>query len=560
MSLFAMVAPAAEPAGSQPEDQVDPPNRSAVATTPSQPSTPYLMTKKGYLHPMKTYVWLTLFIVGLMSALWYIMGIGPGANGSLPPGFAFGASDLYFHSIAIGVASLGVYFVVLVFDLDRYEPAIDFPLSYRAMAATVIGAIGAFFYLRPVFIPALAPIPLGLILLGLLLLADVGGALLIQLYLLPGKLAGTYDPSQNRLGMIPKWRYLPSWKDFRKMDSAYWLTFTAVIGAFIAGVTGFVVFWLNYFVIDIGVSPGIFSGYLAWLGGAQQALPIVMGSHSHAIVMCLILGLAAVVAKRFNVLSLSGWPRRVAKLGMWVGITGLIALTTIFILEAYTTVFPAGNPGLFFASNPGGPISLYSWGTNSANGMAADDSMMLWASLGAMIMLVPLLFTRAGGRPAWKDPVRAAILGTWVLTFIATPLEGFYIEFHEATLSGTPPDVVFGNLQYFALIAIPLVCMGLLAIDFYQDRRGPRSAAAALSIFSVLIALVSGYIYIYYTATNATGAPAWVFGFGLLLMDLFLLFAMAAVYVGRAEKIEPAAGSNAPVGGPAPVATQESTT
>ena len=499
------------------------------------------MTKKGYLHPMKTYVWLTLLIVGIMSTLYFVLGLSPSAQGSLPPAFGFGASDLYFHSIAIGVASLGVYFVVLVFDLDKHEPLIDFPLSYRAMAATVVGAIGAFFYLRPVFNKYLAPIPLGLILLDLILLADVGGALLIQLYLLPGKLSGSYDPSQNRLGMIPKWRYLPSWKDFRKMDSAYWLTFTAVIGAFIAGVTGFVVFWMNYFVIDIGVSPGLFTGYIAWLGGAQQVLGTAMGSHSHAIVMCLLLGLAAVVAKRFNVLSLSGWKRSMAKVGMWVGVTGVVALTTMFFLEAYTTVFPNGVPPALFASTPGGPIQL--WSYTALNGMASDDTTMLWAALGAMIILVPLLYTEVRGKPAWKDPVRAAILGTWILTFIATPIEGFYIEFHEATLSGTPPDVVFGNLQYFALIGIPLVCMGLLAIDFYQDNRGTRTAAATFAIFSVLIALVSGYIYIFYTATSASGPSAWVFGFGLLLMDLFLLFAMAAVYLGHAEKIEPVPGS-----------------
>lgn len=235
------------------------------------------MTERGYLHPMKTYVWITLFLIGLMPLLYYVMGLGPSAQGSLPPALGFGASDLYFHSIAIGIAALGVYLVFMVFDLDKYEPAIDFPIPYRALVATIFGAIGAFLYLRPIFNANLAPIPLGLILLGLIFLADVGGALLVQLYLLPGKISGTYDPSQNRLGMIPKWRYLPSWKDFRKMDSTYWLTFVTVISAFVAGVIGFVVFWMNYFVIDIGVSPSIFNGYISWLGGAQAVLGITMG-------------------------------------------------------------------------------------------------------------------------------------------------------------------------------------------------------------------------------------------------------------------------------------------
>lgn len=522
-------------------DEVDS-GPSSGAVYPPKKLSRYLMTKRGYLHPNKTYVWITLLTMGIMSVLYFVLGISPNAQGTLPPAFnagtggAPGVSDLYFHSIAIGMAALGVYFVVLAFDLDRYEPAIDFPICYRALLATILGSVGAFFYLRPVFQQWLAPLPLGLLLVGLIFLADVGGALLIQLYLLPGKLAGTYDPSQNRFGMIPKWRTLPSWRDFRKMDSSYWLTFIAVIGAFIAGITGFVVFWLNYFVIDIGVSPGIFSGYVAWMGGAQNFWSVAVGSHSHAIVMCMLLGLAAVIAKRFEVLGLTGWKRTVAKAGLWVGATGVIALTTIFFLEAYTTVFPSGNPGLFFASNPG-PFTLYAWGTTDVNGMAADDTMMLWASLGAMIVLVPLFFTPHKGKPAWKDPVRASILGTWILTFIATPLEGFYIEFHESTLSGNPPDIVFGNLQYFALIGIPLVCMGLLAIDFYQEKRSTRTAASVFAIFGTLIAMVSGFTYVYYT--QSSGSPAsWVFGFGLLLVDLSLLVAMLAVYLGNPEKVE----------------------
>jgi hypothetical protein len=502
----------------------------------------YLMTKRGYLHPNKTYVWITLLIVGVMSVLYFILGINPGAQGTLPPGFdagsggAPGVSDLYFHSIAIGMAALAVYFVVLAFDLDRYEPAIDFPLCYRALLATVFGAAGAFFYLRPIFTQELAPIPLGLLLLGLVFTADVGGALLVQMYLLPGKISGTYDPSQNRFGMIPVWRTLPSWTDFRKMDSSYWLTFIAIIGAFIAGITGFVVFWLNYFVIDLGVSPALFSGYIAWMGGAQSFWGVTLGSHSHAIVMCLILGLVGVVAKRFEVLSLPGWKRTVAKVGLWVGATGVIALTAIFFLEAYTTVFPGGNPGLFFASNPGS-FTLYAGAGVDTNGMAADDTMMLWASLGALIVLLPLFFTTLKGRPAWKDPVRFSILATWILTFIATPLQGFYIEFNESSLAGNPPDLVFGNLQYFALIGIPLVCIGLLAIDFYQEKRSTRTTASIFAIFGTLIALVTGFIYVFYT-TGSTSAAAWGFGLGLLLMDLFLLVAMVGVYLGNPEKVE----------------------
>ncbi|MGA3021420.1 MAG: hypothetical protein ABSE66_01235 [Thermoplasmata archaeon] len=498
-----------------------------------KPASRYLMTKRGYLHPQKTYVWITLLIIGVMSLLYFVLGLSPDAQGTIPPAFSFGASDLYFHSIAIGFAALGVYLVFMAFDLDKYEPPIDFPLSYRALVANVVAAIGAFFYLRPVFNQQLAPIPLALILTGLILLADVGGALLVELYLLPAKMEGTYDPDKNMFGMIPRWASLPSWKQFRKMDSAYWLTFVTVIGTFIAGITGFVVFWMNYFVIDIGQSPGLLSGYVNWLGGPSAVLGSAMGSHSHAIVMCLILGIVAVTAQRFEVLHSTGWKRTVSVVGLWVAITGVIALSIMFFLETYTTVFPNGVPPLLFASDPGGSIQFYSY--TAANGMASDDTTMLWAAIGAMIVLVPLFFMRARGTPTWRDPVRASILATWIFAFIATPIMGFYIEFNEASLSGTPQDLTFGALQYFALIGIPAICMALLAVDFYVGQRGSRTPIAGFAMLSILLALVGGYYYSFLDWQQGSWAY-WLFNVGFVLMGLFILAAMVAVFRGVPEK------------------------
>ncbi len=518
-------------------------------TEPKDPGNPqtkapsrYLMTRKGYLHPMRTYLWITLLIVGIMSALWFVVGIGPNAQGTIPPAFAFGASDLYFHSIAIGIASLAVYFVIMAFDLEKYEPNIDFPMAYRATLATIIGAIGAVFYLQPVYQPALAPIPLGLILVGLILLGDVGGALLIQLYLLPGKLSGRYDSSKNILGMIPRWSCLPSRSDFKKMDATYWFTFVSVIATFIAGMIGFVTFWLNYFVIDIGIAPSIFSGYIAWMGGASAFLGYTMGAHSHLIGMTIILGVVAVVAKRFGVLELAGLKRRVAKFGMWVSGVGIAVMTTVFLLEAFTTVWPSSTPPLLFASNPGG---FQLWSSTASNGMAGDDSTMLLASVGAMILFIPLLFTSIRGKPAWKDPIRVSLLATWILAYIATPIEGFFIEFNEATMSGGPTDIVFGNQQYFALFGITLVTMAFLAVDFFQDERGARNVVAASGMLVTTFSVVLGYIYAFFDpgVLNPDGTlggmttSGWLYSAGLLLVSVVAVVAMVAVYRGAKEAV-----------------------
>ena len=94
-----------------------------------RPSSQYLMTRKGFLLPMKTYVWITLFITGLMSALWFVVGVGPGAQGTIPPAFVLGGADLYFHSIAIVWASLLVILVVVAFKFAKYEPSVVFPIA-----------------------------------------------------------------------------------------------------------------------------------------------------------------------------------------------------------------------------------------------------------------------------------------------------------------------------------------------------------------------------------------------------------------------------------------------
>jgi len=91
-------------------------------------------------------------------------------------------------------------------------------------------------------------------------------------------------------------------------------------------------------------------------------------------------------------------------------------------------------------------------------------------------------------------------------------------------------------LQYFALIGNTVVCMALPAVEFYVDRRGARTPMAGFAMISVLLATVGGYIYAFYT-TDSGSAGYWLFNVGFLLMDLFLLGAMVAVYRGRNVKI-----------------------
>jgi hypothetical protein len=490
---------------------------------------------------MKTYVWITLLVTGIMSALWFVLGVGPDAQGTIPPAFAFGWSDLYFHAIAIGIASLAVYLVIMSFDLEKYEPNIDFPMAYRATLATIIGAAGGFLYLRPVFHQYLAPIPLGLILVGLILLGDVGGALIVELYFLPAKLTDRYDSSNNTLGMIPRWSNLPNWSDFRKMDGTYWFTFVTVISTFIAGMIGFVVFLLNYFVVDLGISPSMFAGYVGWIGGGSAMLGYTMGAHSHVIGMTIILGVVAVAAKRLGILNLTGTKRTVAKLGMWVSSVGIMIMTLVFLLEGFTTLWPSATPPLLFASYPG---SVQLWSSTASNGMAGDDSTMFLASAGAMIMLVPLMFASIKGKPAWKDAIRLSVLATWILAYVATPIEGFFIEFNEATMHGGPTDIVYGQQQYFALFGITMVTIAFLLVDFFQDKKGVRSQIARLGMLVTTFTVIVGYIYAFLDPgiLNSDGTMSgslwgYVYAAGVLLVSVVVIVATIAVYRGTHDAI-----------------------
>ena len=504
---------------------------------------------------MKTYVWITLFVTGLMSALWFVVGVGPAAQGTIPPAFVLGPSDLYFHSIAIGLACLLVMFVVVEFKIDRYEPSVDFPIAYRATLATIVGAVGAFMYLRPVFHSWFAPLSTGIILLGLLLLGDVGGALLLELYLLPSKLAGRYDSKNNILGMVPRWSNLPKWADFRRMDGSYWLTFVAGVGTFIAGAIGIVAFWLQYFVVDFNVSSGFLNGYIAWMGGGAAFLDSVIGPHSHVIGITLMVGVVAVVAKRYGVLGLAGWKRTAARVGLWVSGTGVAVMSFVYILEG----FFQWSPPLIFAYDYGGPISL--WSFTASNGIAGDDSTMFWASVGGLILLVPLMLTQFKGKPAWKDPIRMAVLGTWLMAYFATPLEGFVIEFNEQAWSGTPLDIAFGAQQYFALFGLTMAALAFLAMDFFQDNPLLRRSVAWFGTVVTAFAVVAGLAYTYVDpgilasdGSLATTGTGYLYALGMGLTSLFLFVAAVSVArVPHGRLIYPVAKVATPIPAPVPV-------
>lgn len=466
-----------------------------------------------YKVTFKSAVWGTIGATVLMASLYVLFG--------LPPGFDTYYAVMFFHAIGIGIAALAVYMVIVAFDLRKYEPGLDMPLYYRALSAVLFGAIGGILFLIPET-QTLRGLPMGFTFLGLLMLADAGGALFIELLLLPRKKAGVYvlnyelRPVPTQMGYLS--RMLPLRKEdraaYRHMDLAYWLVLGAVGSAFVAGVLGFV----NLYVMTFG--PSIFSGYIAFMGPNYDILGNTLDPHSHEMALAIMAGVIAIAAERFGVLRTADVRQKIAKFGLAVSLAGVVGMTVVFLAIAFGNF----DPGTLFQDAAG-------------NGLAGDDAVMTIIAVGAMIALVPLALTKreAGGRPSWRDPVRLSLLGTWVAAVVISVVAAFYIEFHEDVFQTTllANDVVFGELQsLFGVFLLTAVSLILLAVDLYKVEGASRRIvgwAAGLGI-----------------AVGTAGAMAWAFldpsttgiAFGIHLLGIGLT-AVAAIVSAIAIQATP---------------------
>ncbi|HYM38645.1 MAG TPA: hypothetical protein VEY12_00675 [Thermoplasmata archaeon] len=409
-----------------------------------------------YKVTFKSAVWGTLLATVLMAALYAVFG--------LPPGFDSYYAIMFFHSIGIGIAAMAVFMVIVAFDLRKYEPGLDMPLYYRALSAVLFGSIGGLLFLIPET-QALRGLPMGFTFLGLLMIADAGGALFIELLLMPRKKAGVYAmnyelrPVPTQMGYLS--RMLPLRKEdraaYRRMPMSYWLVLFSVASAFIAGILGFVNLWVMTF------GPGIFSGYLSFMGPNYDILGNTLDPHSHEMALAIMAGVIAIAAERFGVLRTSDVREKVAKLGLSISLAGVVGMTVVFLAIAFGNFSP---PTLF--ADPTG-----------TNGMAGDDAVMTIIAVGAMIALVPLALTKreADGQPSWRDPVRLSLLGTWVAAVVISVVAAFYIEFHEDVFQTTllANDAVFGELQsLFGVFLLTAVSLILLAVDLYKVEGSSR--------------------------------------------------------------------------------------
>ncbi len=466
-----------------------------------------------YMISIKMMTAATIAVIVVMAGLYSFLG--------LPPGLDTYYSKMYFHSIGIGIAALAVYLVISVFNLQKYEPPIDFPMSYRAFAAVLFAAAGGIFYLKPNLDVMFTDIPLGLYIIAFILIGDVGGALLIQLLILPRKQAGTYKPSVRttppRMGpeyilrMLPKREDLPL---YAMAGGAYWLAVIAVSSAFIAGMIGFVNLWVRIFGLSF------LSGYASWLGlDSGGFLDATLDPHSHEMALAIMAGIVALVAHRFHILGFKGLRKSAARLGLWIASIGVVAMTVIMLAIAFFNY----SPPTLFASADG------------VNGMAGDDAVMSIIALGAMIAVIPLAMTKLNNKSSWKDSVRLTLLGTWVGAVAISVFQAFYIEFHEDLFGSAlaSNDAVFSQVQpLFGVFLMAGLALVLLAVDYYEIKGPLRRYAGWVAGIGLVIATVGSSFWTF-ADPSVGGLPYWTHILGVLVVGASALLASFSIYTTR---------------------------
>jgi hypothetical protein len=452
---------------------------------------------------MRRLAWWTLAITAVMGALYFLVGF--------PPAFDGYYAKMYFHAIGLGIAALAADLVVEAFDLEAYEPALDFPVRYRAFMSVVFGALGGLVYLNRDVFASLPDLGVLFLIVAFVLALDVAAALLVELIVLPRKKAGVYDSRSHSI-VDYVGRLIP----FRPVDraayagqgSSYWLVVVSIASVCVAMLIGFI----NLAVRAFG--PSIFGGYMSWLGldvaGFEGA---TLDPHSHMIALAIVGLMVAVVMVRFGVFDGTSVLRRnVARAGGWIAIVGIVLTTLVLGAAAFVN----------FA-----PPTVFTSGPNDINGLASDDLIMTVVFVGAMVVAAAALMSRQ----AWRNGLRLTILGSWVAMVAITVLMGFYIELNQVQFTGSlaANDASFAAAHPMTGIFLMVVLsLALLLVDFFGVAGRARRIVVAIGAIGLIAAAV-GTTFWTFIDPSTSGTPFALYIGGIAICYLAVLVASVAV-------------------------------
>ncbi len=481
-----------------------------MATTFDQPTEARPVT---YVHAhhlsLRALTSATLAITAVMGALYFAVGF--------PPAFDTFYEKMYFHAIGIGIAALLAYLMLDTFGLEAHEPPIDFPIRYRAFLAVVFGAIGGLLAISPAVWTGLPDLGMVFFVIAFVLVADVGGAMLVELIVLPRKRAGVYSGDSHSV-LDYFFRLVPETAAdraaYRGLGSGYWLAVFSLGAAVVAALIGFVNLWVRAF------GPSIFGGFYGLFGLDRGGiLDATLDPHSHMIALAIVAGIVAAVVVRLRALeSGSQVGRTLARAGTWITTVGVIGTTLILGAVAF----------LNFA-----PPTLFTSGPDGVNGMAGDDLVMTVVFVGAMVVAAALL-----ADPLFRrDGLRLAIVGTWVAMVAITVLEGFYIELNQVQFAGAPGDTAFSAAHPMTgIFLMTVVSLALVLADFYGVKGQLRRAVTTIGAIGLVAAAVGTTLWTFLDPSKTGPVFAlYIAGIGVS----YLAVLVAAFAVRRAPKQAP---------------------
>lgn len=357
-----------------------------------------------------------------------------------------------------------------------------------------------------------------------LLIGDAGGALFVELMLLPRKKAGVYNDKANYVTrMLPLTR--ADLKAYSGIGSGYWLGIAAVGSAFLAGLMGAVNLWVSIF------GSSFFSGYVSYLGlDAPGFLAATFDPHTHNMALALMAGVVAIAVVRFGALdSVSMLRKSVTRFGVWVAIIGVVVMTTVYLAIAFANYSPP---------------TLLQNGVDGVNGIAGDDAAMSIIGVGAMIVLVPMILSRA----VWKNGVRLTILGTWIAAMTLSIVEGFYIELHQDAFSASlsANDTAFKQSQPMTgLFLLTAVALALLIADYYGVEGFQRRQVGGTALIGLLVVTIGASLWTFLDPTN-TGFSFWMYAGGTFLAGLSLLVVAVSLRSVKVFKVRALLGQGTP--------------
>jgi hypothetical protein len=281
---------------------------------------------------------------------------------------------------------------------------------------------------------------------------------------------------------------------------------------------GFANLWMMIFGV------GVFSFLVPFFGDAGTFVASLAGPHSHDMGIAIMTGVVALVAYRFKVLDVKGLRRNVANIGLWITSIGLVAITVVMVSEAVINFAP--------------PV-LFQGGPSGVNGMAGDDTVMTITALGAMITIIPLALVKLNGKSSWKDGVRLALLGTWVVAVINSVIQGFYIEFNEDVFGSTMSanHDVFKNVNpMFGIFTLAALALVLLAVDYYQLGGMLRRVTGWLACVGLIVATLGTSLWTFIDPT-IWGLFYWLYITGVLIIGVSALTAVSILYKAKIERI-----------------------